>query len=528
MAALVLTGFVGMQNTQTRVVIIGGGTAGWLTAGIIAAKYKCGDDASVLVTLIESPNIRTIGVGEGTWPSMRSTLSAMGISESAFIRECDVSFKQGSKFVGWRAGDNEVYYHPFTKPVGSWELNLFPHWQQYRGEISFADAVSPQASLIDKCIAPKQITTPEYSFGLNYGYHLNSGKFGEFIRRHCTDVLAVRHVSAEVHHIHSDKDDYISAVQLDNDVQIEGDIFIDCTGFRSLLIGQHYGIDFISQKHVLMNDTAIAAQVPYSETDAPINSFTVATAKPVGWTWDIGLSSRRGMGYVYSSAHIDDASAEQTLLRHIQESGNANVSVDDFKRIEINPGYRSEFWHKNAVAIGLSAGFLEPLEASALVLVELSAKMLAEQLPRNRATMEIVRKRFNQTFAYRWQTIIDFLKLHYVLSERRDSDYWLDMRDTNTISDSLNELLTLWKHHPPETHDHQRIDEMFPAASYQYVLYGMGYTTDVIQDSKWQSDKAMADKLFQQNQIEREKLTRALPTNRDLIAKIKQYGLSRI
>ena len=150
------------MQQQTRIVIIGGGTAGWITAGVIAAKHQCVTNPSVSVTLIESPDIKTIGVGEGTWPSMRATLKSMGISETDFIRECDVSFKQGSKFVGWQNGNNETYYHPFTKPIDAIDLDLSSYWQPYRGKISFADTVSTQASFTDNGIAPKQITTPEY------------------------------------------------------------------------------------------------------------------------------------------------------------------------------------------------------------------------------------------------------------------------------------------------------------------------------------------------------------------------------
>ncbi|MGB3724783.1 MAG: tryptophan halogenase family protein [Glaciecola sp.] len=517
-----------MQIKQTRVVIVGGGTAGWLTAGVIAAKHNCASSDAVSVTLIEAPNIQSIGVGEGTWPSMRATLKSMGISESDFIRQCDVSFKQGSKFVGWHHGANEVYYHPFTKPVGAGDINLSLHWQQYRQQISFADAVCPQASFTDNGIAPKQISTPEYSFGLNYGYHLNAGKFGDFIRKHCINNLGVQHVLGEVTHIQNDQEDYVCGLQLADGKQIEGDIFVDCTGFKSLLLGEHYGVAFQSKKHILMNDTAIAAQVPYADTNSPIASFTTATAKQNGWTWDIGLSSRRGVGFVYSSAHTDQCAAEQTLLHHIHKTGGGDMSASDLRRIDINPGHRETFWHKNVVAIGLSAGFLEPLEASALVLAELSAKMLAEQLPTNRQMLAIISKRFNRTFLYRWQTIIDFLKLHYVLSERDDSDYWQDMRANANNSDNLNELLDLWQHQPPDSYDHLRVDEMFPAASYQYVLYGMNFKTHVSQQAQLQVETSRANQLFQQNKNELEKLKRALPTNRDLLNKIQQFGLSKI
>lgn len=517
-----------MHQPATRIVIVGGGSAGWLTAGVIAAKHHCLTNDLVSVTLVESPNIKTIGVGEGTWPSMRNTLKAMGISEAEFIRHCDVSFKQGSKFVGWKHGQNETYYHPFTKPTGSSKLNLALYWQQYRKKINFADAVCPQSSHCDKGLAPKQITTPEYAFALNYGYHLNAGKFGQFLKNHCTKNLGVRYISAEIESVENDEQDYISALICKNGRSLQGDLFIDCTGFRSVLLGEHYGVKLHSKKHILMNDRAIAAQVPYRDEQASISSFTSSSAKDSGWVWDIGLSHRRGVGYVYSSSHSSEESAEQVLVNHIEKTSEGKFDSSELRRIDINPGYRERFWNKNVVAIGLSAGFLEPLEASALVLVELSAQMIADQLPRNREIMPLIEKRFNQTFTYRWESIIDFLKLHYVLSDRSDSDYWQDMRCSSGVTDSLKELLDVWRYQPPDHHDHLRVDEMFPTASYQYVLYGMGFTTNVFQDAKWRAEKVKAESLFNENRREVEKAIRLLPTNRDLINGIHKNGMSKI
>jgi len=182
-----------MNNTINRLVIVGGGTAGWLTAGVIAAEHSCASNDqqnSFELSLVESPDIATIGVGEGTWPSMRSTLQKMGISETEFFRECSASFKQGTLFSGWQTGaGNDAYTHPFTAPHGYAETNLAPHWQPQRNNINFADAVSPQSSLFSGKLAPKQISTPEYAFQMNYGYHLDAGKFAEFLRKHCVEEL---------------------------------------------------------------------------------------------------------------------------------------------------------------------------------------------------------------------------------------------------------------------------------------------------------------------------------------------------
>jgi tryptophan 7-halogenase len=183
-----------MNDTVSRVVIVGGGSAGWLTAGVIAAEHVSASQPGVEVILIESPDVSPIGVGEGTWPSMRATLQAMGVSETEFIRECDASFKQGSRFSGWVTGANDSYYHPFTPPQNYHETNLAVAWQDLRGTVSFADAVSPQSHICERHLAPKQIATPEYAFNLNYGYHLDAGKFAVFLQRHCVQKLGVKHL----------------------------------------------------------------------------------------------------------------------------------------------------------------------------------------------------------------------------------------------------------------------------------------------------------------------------------------------
>ena len=175
---------------------------------------------------------------------------------------------------------------------------------------------------------------------------------------------------------------------------------------------------FRSQKHVLFNDTALALQIPYADENSPIASQTISTAQSNGWIWDIGLPTRRGVGHVYSSAHTSDDAAEVRVARTTSSALAGRKTAAAPRKLTFNPGYREKFWHRNCVAIGLSAGFIEPLEASALALVELSAAMLSDEMPATRATMDIVARRFNDSFTYRWARVIDFLKMHYVLTQR--------------------------------------------------------------------------------------------------------------
>ncbi|RYZ98368.1 MAG: tryptophan 7-halogenase, partial [Moraxellaceae bacterium] len=474
-----------MNKPVKKIVIIGGGSAGWLTAGIIAADHIVNKETGIEVILIESPDIASIGVGEGTWPSMRATLKKIGISETQFIRECDASFKQGSKFINWIKGEGEFYYHPFTLPEKYSEINLAEHWLSLKSDMSFSDAVCPQSFLSDRHLAPKQMATPEYAAVVNYGYHLDAGKFAVLLKKHCIDVLGVTYISDNVGHINSTESGDIASLSTRDNGDIEGDIFIDCTGFASLLIGQHYQIPFKEQRNILFNDSALAVQVPYVNPEGDIESCTHSTATACGWIWDIGLPTRRGVGHVFSSAHTTDENAEHLLRKYLEPSiGKAAADKVSPRKLTFNPGYREKFWHKNCVAVGIAAGFIEPLEATALVLIEESAHMISQQLPVNREIMDITASRFNTKFAHHWKKIIEFLKLHYVLTQRTDSDYWRDHCNPDTMTESLKDLLALWKYQVPWTYDTTHVGEMFPSASFQYVLFGMGFDNNYGESSR--------------------------------------------
>ncbi|TPG43286.1 tryptophan 7-halogenase [Sphingomonas koreensis] len=515
-----------MTTAVNTIVIVGGGTAGWLTAGVIAARHKARiERGSLSVTLIESPTIATVGVGEGTWPTLRTTLEKMGVSETEFFRECDAAFKQGAWFGRWTTGaPDDGYYHPLMLPQGFMQLNLAPHWLAGDQPGSFCQSVCPQGALCDDGLAPKTIATSEYQAVANYAYHLDAGKFAAFLQRHCTGKLGVRHVLADVRSVTQAESGDIASVVTDGAGEIAGDLFVDCTGFAALLIGKTLGVGFRDCSDVLFCDTALAAQMPYDRPDSPIATHTVSTAQSAGWIWDVGLPTRRGTGYVYSSRHISDDAAEDEFRRYLGP-GARDVAM---RRIPIRSGHRETFWKNNCVAIGLAAGFLEPLEASAIVLIELSAKLVAEQLPACREVMDIIARRFNDVTGYRWGRIIDFLKLHYVLTQRRDHQFWIDNCDPATIPDRLRDLLTLWRFQSPWFFDEfDRLEEVFPAASYQYVLYGMGFRTEV-DPADNVATALLAKRLMTENSATVRRLRAQLPRHRDLIARIREHGMQAI
>ncbi|MDD9996647.1 MAG: tryptophan 7-halogenase [Rhodospirillaceae bacterium] len=516
------------MNRPTRtVVVVGGGTAGWITANLVAAEYPGRDDGLVRVVLVESPDIPTIGVGEGTWPSMRSTLERIGLSEDEFIRATGASFKQGTRFFGWagNGGDADTYCHPFSLPLEYTSLNPARYWLEQGRQTPFADFVTPQARVIARGLAPKQVETPEYAFTVNYGYHLDAGKFAALLHAHAVGNLGVEYIRGNVRQIESHPDGDVAALALDTGERVGGDLFVDCTGQRALLIGGHYGEPFRSAQQFLFNDRAIAVQVPHAGAGEAIASVTHATAQSAGWVWDIGLGARRGLGHVHSSAHIDEEAAQLALRQYVEwTSPDVDPDALDYRTIAFEPGYRRAPWIRNCVAVGLSAGFVEPLEASALALIEQSAGIIAGQLPRDRQVMDVVATRFNAKMGYHWERIVEFLKLHYTISLRDDSEYWVDNRQADSCPEGLREKLTLWRQQPPWHDDAPRLDELFPSASYQYVLYGMGFRpchtgADTVSYSRM---RERADDVFQGVREQGRRMASLLPTNRELLCAIAQ------
>ena len=431
-----------IQADINHIVITGGGTAGWITAGLIAVRHL-GKGSSLSVTLVESPTIKTIGVGEGTWPSMRQTLSTLGISEKAFLSCCDASFKQGSQFVNWAPNNGHEYYHPFSLPATKQHIHLSQHWLNVHAShhangsgplAQFADAVDFQSGICRHQKAPKTLACGDFHFKANYGYHLDAAKFIALLSQHCIEHLNVNHVIANVEQVSltvkGDIDALVCAPLRHTNAKqhrISGDLFIDCTGKDALLIGKTLQIPWKNAQQTLFNDTALATQVPYCTPSHPITSCTLATAQTAGWIWDIGLQSRRGVGHVYSSSHTTEQQAENTLRAYASQTlGEKAADALSVKKIHFSSGYREQAWCNNCIAVGMSSGFIEPLEASALVMIELAANAISDALPRYHHELPLLAKRYNKKFTARWQQIIEFLKLHYVASQRTDSDYWRD------------------------------------------------------------------------------------------------------
>ncbi|MDG2391937.1 MAG: tryptophan 7-halogenase [Thalassotalea sp.] len=517
-----------MQTQQIRnIVIVGGGSAGWLVANHLATKLPL-SNSGINITLIESPDIPTIGVGEGTVPMMRQSLKHFGIAEAELIQRCDATFKQGIKFVDWHTNPTpkESYYHHIFDYPNINNIDLTPYWlsQSAPSRSSFVDSVSLQGKVCDANLAPKLITTSEYQGVTEYAYHLDAGKFAQLLQENATQKLDVQHVMANVVSINSHSNGHIKSVTTDCCGEFNGDLFIDCSGFKSLLLGDHLGVGFIDKKHQLFTDTALAVQVPYANEHDEIPSYTKSTALQSGWIWDIGLQSRRGTGYVYSSAHTNDEQAEKDF-RHYLGPETDHLAI---RKIDMRIGYREKFWDKNCVAIGLSQGFVEPLEATGLLMFDMAAKMLAEQFPTVQAEVPLIAAKFNKRMQISWDSVIEFIKLHYCLSKRTDSDFWHDNRQASSIPENLKQRLLGWQYQPPQSYDFESRYEIFNLENYLYVLYGMQFETHPDNFKHQLNKHNCANKRFAEiKQITTVALDK-LPAHRELINKINKFGLSKV
>lgn len=510
-----------------NIAIIGGGTAGWLAANHLGKEMLKRQDVSV--TLIESPDIPPIGVGEGTVPDIKKTLASFGISESQFIRECDVTFKQSIKFVNWmdknKHGEGNFFHHLFDVPSSDDSELLTAHWLNKLSDISFARSISSQYKVCELGLAPKTITTPEYQGDLAYAYHLNAAKFANLLANNAKDKFAVNHIKVNVTKVNLNEDGAIHSLLTDNKSELAFDFYIDCSGFASLLIDKALKVPFVDVSKQLLVNTALVVQVPTAE-NADIPPFTIATAHQAGWIWDIALPNRRGVGFVYSDQFMTDAEAEKKLDRYLGESLGEQDSKLTYRKLPMKVGYRAKFWHKNCVALGLAQGFLEPLEATSILLTDFSADFLSKRFPTTLDEMPALEKRFNHAMGYAWQRVVDFIKLHYCLSDRSDSDFWLANRDENSIPKSLQEKLDLWQRFVPIKDDFFSQFEVFYLENFLFVLYGMDFKTSPIALLSEKKQRA-AEHIAQLNAKE-EYLVAKLPNHRDLLEKINKFGLQDI
>lgn len=508
---------------KKRVLIVGGGTAGWVTAAYMARMLATDTSGGVSITLIESDEIGILGVGEGTFPIIRKTMKRIGIDESDLIKHADATFKQGIRFNNWKYNPadkpDDSYLHPFQVASQHTDMDLLPYWLLgVAGDVPWAQACTVQDTVIKKRLAPKLITHPNYDAPLNYAYHFDATKLAELLKNKAMEG-GVRRLVDTIEKVNLDSEGAIASVVARQNGELTADLYIDCTGFRARLIGDAMGIPFTSYKKELFCDRAVALQVPYDNPQADIPSCTYTTAQKAGWIWDIGLHQRRGVGYVYSSEHCDEATAVKALKKYIGPSAEGL----QHRLLKFEPGYRKTQWHKNCISVGLSAGFIEPLEATGISFAEVAALMICNLFPWS-GDYEQSAEQYNKAMCTRFEHVKDFIKLHYYLSERDDTPFWRENRLPETASDYLKGKLSQWRHRPPSFLDIDASHDIFDENSWQYILYGMGFKTDI-------SARAGALRFYDDARHEFESIRQqslhamsAVPSHRALISDVVEGG----
>jgi tryptophan halogenase len=452
-------------------LIVGGGSAGWITANVLDALLNAGGRNFAEITLVESPDIPSVGVGEATVPSIRRTLQLIGLNETEFMRATDATFKSKIRFVDWNRG--AAFDHPFDRRQRPETDNAIGTWLASGAEPeNFAKAFSILSNTSERGHAPKAVGWPDFASTFPYAYHLDAIKLAGLL----TDLgtrRGIRHILDNVSDVSVGADGNIEDISTASGERLDADLYIDCTGFRAVLISGALGVDFTTCSDALLCDRAVTMRVPYDvyQPDA-IKPYTLALARNAGWSWDIPLQGRRGVGYVYASQFISDEDAEAELKA--AEGGHSDEI--ETRTIRFASGKRAASWVGNCVAIGLADGFLEPLESSGLYMIEFAAESLGELLPAAVAGRKQAARVFNGRMQTLYDEVAEYLNLHYVTSKRRDTPFWSAATSSDAVLESVRDKFDLWREKRPSDLDFERAQRLFSLESYEYLLFGMSHT----------------------------------------------------
>jgi tryptophan halogenase len=440
------------RQVVKKVVIAGGGTAGWMAAAALSKQLGPLLD----ITLVESDEIGTVGVGESTIPTARSFNALLGIDEPAFMRATQATFKLGISFEDW-GGIGDRYIHSFGQVGKSTWMGSFHHfWLQARAE-GFGGDLGDYCFELKAAQAGKFFTDAESS--LNYAYHLDATLYGGFLRR-MSEALGVKRVEGKIATVDQNAESgLIEALVMESGLRIEGDLFIDCTGFRGLLIEQTLKAGYEDWSHWLPTNSALAVQ---TRSTGPAAPYTRAIAHEAGWRWRIPLQHRVGNGLVYCSDYMSDDAARQRLMDQIEGEALTEPRV-----IRYRTGRRRKTWSKNCVALGLASGFVEPLESTSIHLIMIGVTRLMQLFPFNGFDEALI-ARYNRQAEDELEKIRDFIILHYKLTERTDSPFWNRCR-TMDIPDALAHRIALFRE---AAQAYQAPGELFQVDSWLQVMLG--------------------------------------------------------
>lgn len=457
-----------------RIVIVGGGTAGWMTALILARSFI---GRGVAITLLESPSVGIIGVGEGSTPWLRGFFDSLGIEEAEWMPACHATYKCGITFEGWstRPGFTR-YFHPFASMLDNLTMSQFVHNVEARVQgadlPAHPDRFFIATRLAREHRAPK---APEhFPFDVWHGYHFDAVLLGQFLHQKAVE-RGVRYQSCHVTHANLAADGSITSVSTREGETIEADVFVDCSGFSGLLVDKALRTPWVSFSENLFNDAAVALPTPLDDS---IPCETVSTALRHGWAWKIPLTNRYGNGYVYSSGFCTADEAETELRRHL----GLLESPVEARHLKMRIGRVTRHWNRNCLAVGLAQGFIEPLEATALLFIQQTASAFAEFLDKEDLS-DAAHVRFNALINAHFEGIRDYIVTHYKTNTRTDTEYWRANAANLNLSDDLKKLYSLWmngKSIVPAIRQ-QLIGRGYPVFSWYALMAGMGVFPDAPQ-----------------------------------------------
>ena len=455
------------SQLNKTIVILGGGTAGWITANAMIDRWA---GKGVSISLVESPDIGTVGVGEGSTPRLKQFFDAIGVQESAWMPKCNATYKNGIAFANWstRAGF-ERYFHPFPSQTDRQTATAYYFNTYVRRQGVDVHAHPDRFFLAAKLAENRQGPKPDdnFPFKVEYGYHFDANLLGDFLRTRAV-ALGVKHVQAKVVQVSQLPDGDISTLLTDSGQAIAGDFFVDCSGFRSQLLQQTLQVPFRSFEANLFNDSAVV--LPTEQT-SNIGSQTVSTAMQYGWAWEIPLTHRIGNGYVYSSAYCSADDAE-TELRAALGLLHSDVPA---RHLKMKVGRVERHWHRNCLAIGLSQGFIEPLEATALNLVCNTVDDFITTVESHGFAGD-GRDGFNARANQGFENVRDYIVAHYIVNSRSDTDYWQQNGANRNVSAALRQILDIWKTGQSLSQEIERLEipTSYSAMSWYCLLGGYG------------------------------------------------------
>jgi len=464
------------------VLIVGGGTSGWMTASYLRAAF--GD--RVNVTLVESANVGVIGVGEATFSTIRHFFDFLGLAERDWMPACNATYKLAVRLEDWRA-KGHYFYHPFERLRVVDGVPLTDWWLRLRPEGSFDRDCFLIASLCDAKASPRHLdgrlfeqdfveegnrprfrtTLADQNTQFPYAYHFDASLLAAFLSRWAVD-RGVRHIVDDVTDIALDERGWVSHVRTREHGELRAGLYVDATGFRSLLLGGKLDEPFVSFADTLPNDRAVALRVPIDMPREGLRPCTTATAQDAGWIWTIPLWGRIGTGYVYADGYCDRETAERTLREFV---GPAAEGIEA-NHIKMRIGRSERAWVNNCVGIGLSAGFVEPLQSTGIFLIQHAIEQLARHFPADDWDPR-VRDSYNRVTADAIEGVREFLVLHYRGAARADSDYWRDAK-TRRVPDGLAERLETWQSLLPDGQSVYPHYHAFESYSYVCMVLGLG------------------------------------------------------